>query len=202
MRTTAIFVEILITGMQASIWITLFILSIFGWEWIPKLANHLKDYILIVTIPSLAFFYTLGLVFDPVWIALEYLVKPTKWFLTLNWTEKNIKKYSEARPIEISKATDTLGLLFQRMDSRVAIARATFYNSLMTLIAATLFLITIKGKFDWIVITVIGVSLFIILVLSYFSYCLVKGLLDLKRKEIKILFKNGLKSCPWQHRGT
>ena len=56
MGTTAIFAEILIIGVQASVWYTLIILSIWGYAWLPSIVVGLNDWEVLITIIFLCHF--------------------------------------------------------------------------------------------------------------------------------------------------
>lgn len=71
MSTTELFVELLIIGIGAAIWVVLLIFSAFGYSWFA-----LEDWLSIAAlIPSLAIIYVLGIVidrlcdrlFEPIW---------------------------------------------------------------------------------------------------------------------------------------
>lgn len=60
MSTTDLFVELMVIGIGASIWLILFIFSIFGYEWVPvdRVAS------LFALIPVAAVVYVLGIIVD------------------------------------------------------------------------------------------------------------------------------------------
>jgi len=71
MNTTNLFVELIVIGVGAFIWLILLVLSVFGYAWIP--IEHMLAPA--VTIPMLAVIYVLGIisdriadtVFDAIW---------------------------------------------------------------------------------------------------------------------------------------
>jgi hypothetical protein len=67
MTTTAIFAEILITGLQAFVWLIFACLSVTGLDWLTaETMADLKDWVGLITVFVLGFAYTLGIVVDRV----------------------------------------------------------------------------------------------------------------------------------------
>ena len=64
MTTTTLFVEVLIVGIQASAWILMIVLTIFGHQWTNSATNFLKDWSALITIILIATFYSVGIVAD------------------------------------------------------------------------------------------------------------------------------------------
>ena len=62
MKTTQIILEHLIAGVQATVWIALIILSVFGFDWIEFKLFALQETLLTVVI--LSFVYPLGIIID------------------------------------------------------------------------------------------------------------------------------------------
>lgn len=67
MNTTLLFVELLITGIQSMVWVSLLVLTVFGYEWLAVLTSKiLTDFSVIVTSILISFAYSLGVIFDRV----------------------------------------------------------------------------------------------------------------------------------------
>ena len=62
MNTTLLFAELLIFGIQVSVWLSLIILTLFGASWVN--ISGIADWQNIVAVAFLAFCYALGVVFD------------------------------------------------------------------------------------------------------------------------------------------
>lgn len=62
MSTTTIFIELLITGVQAAIWLSLFIFSLFGIEWFSL--DKVKGYEAVLGIVLISLAYPLGIFID------------------------------------------------------------------------------------------------------------------------------------------
>lgn len=66
MGTTLLFVELLITGVQASVWLVLVGVNIYGFGWFQALSTSLKEWQTPAAIVVLSFIYVLGIAVDRV----------------------------------------------------------------------------------------------------------------------------------------
>ena len=74
MTTTAIFAEILITGLLAFVWLLFACLSVTGLDWLTaETMVYLKDWVGLISVFVLGFAYTLGIIVDRV---ADSLLKP------------------------------------------------------------------------------------------------------------------------------
>src|SRR5438270_232913 len=64
MTTTIIFIEHLVAGLQAALWIALLIVSFFGWSWIN--IDRLKGFETVLGTWILALIYPLGVAIDTI----------------------------------------------------------------------------------------------------------------------------------------
>jgi len=62
MATTVLFVEHLITGLQAAVWIVLIVLSCFGFDWVRL--DAVKEFESVIIVLLLSFVYPIGLFVD------------------------------------------------------------------------------------------------------------------------------------------
>src|SRR5436305_1968876 len=62
MTTTALFIELLLTGLQAALWIVLIVFSLFGLDWIHL--DRIKGFEAIAAIPLFPLVYPLGVFID------------------------------------------------------------------------------------------------------------------------------------------
>jgi hypothetical protein len=152
MGTTALIVEMVIIGFQVLIWMSLLLITIFGYHWIDF--SRLKDWSTIISIALIGISYTLGIVFDSfirsLFGPLEFrnparfydqdTVKPAVSFYKM-------RAYINANNKEVS---DDL----TRRDYRNSLVRATILN--MILITVTLLImVLIKFGFLWKLVTII-----------------------------------------------
>ena len=76
MSTTALLAELVIIGIQTCTWMSLFILTIFGYKWVPTIASSLKNWTILITIISVSIFYTVGIIIDRLWDGVAYIFNP------------------------------------------------------------------------------------------------------------------------------
>jgi len=76
MQTTPIFIENLISGIQASIWVILILLSLYGWKWIPEIVPYIKNMPAIVAFVLIAIWYLLGIIVERIAIYIFFFGEP------------------------------------------------------------------------------------------------------------------------------
>ena len=132
MNTTALFVELVVIGAGATVWLLFLVLSIFGYSWVPwKEANSF-----VALIPFLSFTYVTGILVDRVSDQIF-----SKW-------DKRIRKekflsneeYHKARTYTYSFAEDRIINLFEYGRSRLRISRAWSINFLLLAITSSMFI--------------------------------------------------------------
>lgn len=132
MNTTNLFVELIVIGVGAIIWLILFVFSVFGYAWVPT------DYLLssFAAIPILAVVYVLGIISDRVadtvfdWIWSDNLQKP--YF-------KGRPEYYNARRIILTRS-ERLSDLLEYGRSRLRICRGWAFNSILIIISLNTFI--------------------------------------------------------------
>lgn len=145
MATTAIFVEILIVGLQSSVWLILLAIALFG---IPSalipLLTAFKDWSGLATVFVLCFAYSFGIVMDRLSdLALNPLLNGVTALLS-RWMNRWNAKGSESRyhplipkmRLRLLTEKDGAGPFFEYLRSRLRIVRSTVLN--LCLIMATL----------------------------------------------------------------
>lgn len=133
MRSTAYVIELIIAGAGAVLWLSLLLISLFGFEWIP--VEYLKEPGVIIVLSP--FIYVVGVVVDR---------------LVDNLFDKRFKENYE-NPLFLKKkeyimartriylASDSLQGLLEYGKMRIRICRAWAFNSFMILISGNLFLL-------------------------------------------------------------
>ncbi|MBC8554680.1 MAG: hypothetical protein H8D23_34140 [Candidatus Brocadiales bacterium] len=134
MSTTVLFIEHLITGFQASIWIVLFILTIFGYEWINLF--DLEKYATVITLLFISFVYPLGVFIDNI---ADDLLKP--------WNRMIRSKYIQdenqsARSLLAMTKDEVMAEYLGYVRTRIRISRSAFVNFLLISIMICIFTAT------------------------------------------------------------
>lgn len=132
MSTTDLFVEIIVIGVGATIWIVLLALSIFGYSWVPSG----QVFSLASLLPILAITYVLGIVTDRVADTLfDKLWKPS---LAQQFYQQDGDDYDDRRYIYLR--SEQLAHLLEYGRSRLRICRGWTLNSLLILGSFNLFI--------------------------------------------------------------
>jgi hypothetical protein len=134
MSTTDLFVELIIIGIGAAIWLVLLILSLFGYNWVPLgVATSL-----VALVPALAVVYVLGIVVDRVADALfEKVWKPALYRKVYD----DKQAYFHDRHLIYIHA-ERLSNLLEYGRSRLRICRGWTLNAFLILITSNLFVWT------------------------------------------------------------
>lgn len=134
MGTTDLFVELIVIGIGAFVWIAIATLSIFGYEWVPL--EQLFSVSAIV--PFLSFVYVVGIVTDRIAdVLFDKLWTPRlhrKHYSSLSTTR-------EDRRLIYSK-NQYLANLIEYGRSRLRICRGWAFNAVLIMIAADFFIAT------------------------------------------------------------
>jgi hypothetical protein len=148
MNTTSVFIEILITGMQASIWIGLLVYAYGDLKWFTLIMPEFEKLQTFFVLVLFALWYSFGIAIDRFAHALLRLLNPARWLMKLKWTQKGIK-YSEkgadastAILIHEGKATEYLTYYW----SRARLLRSTILNLILTVIALLLLISSRCGQ--------------------------------------------------------
>lgn len=130
MRTTALVVEHLAIGIQATIWILLFLFSFWSYDWLFSLATY---YQILSLIPALALAYPLGIFIDELSDSLFEC-----------WDDKIRMRHSAGserntfRLLILLKDPST-SQYFQYLRGRIRMSRSTAVNAFFTTIGTIIF---------------------------------------------------------------
>ena len=135
MSTTLLFVEIIIIGLQVTVWLVIVILLFFGHDWISP--AELSKWQGVGALILLSFAYTVGTLFDRL-----------SDRIFSRWNERlKAREFPDppaalvAVRYEVAKENEYLNRLFEYTRSRMRIARATSVNApLITLLLVTYYL--------------------------------------------------------------
>lgn len=175
MNTTSIFVELLIGGIQASIWVALLALSFWNYNSILSILPQLEKWQTLVTVMVFAVWYTLGILVDQLSMIVISMLNPIYWLgqLTvvsnkLKWSMGNTRTFHLEIIIQQNKVIEYLALY----RSRSQILRVTTFNLFLTIVPAVLFVVfncSLLGCASYraiIVLYIIGIGMILLLITS------------------------------------
>jgi hypothetical protein len=172
MNTTNIFVELVVVGFHALIWIGLIILSLFGYQNL----NLEKLLSVNLALPILAMAYILGILVDRV---ADFLFMKQDVKMRPVSEDSNLPtSFLKMRYYILNKSSDIYAQL-EYTRSRLRIARSSVFNFAFTTIAALLFIWFQLGKFLTTPNLIIAylITFFVGVILTYASYQSWKGLI-------------------------
>jgi 8-oxo-dGTP pyrophosphatase MutT (NUDIX family) len=126
MATTALVTEILIVGLEAEAWLTLFVLAVFGTDWVEL--DALRGWEALVTILVLAVAYVLGIVVDR--------LADTAF----RWVRGPDQPGFARKRLEVLHASSGMSPFVEYQRSRLRVARGTLFNLVPAALAAAAFL--------------------------------------------------------------
>lgn len=132
MRSTSYFIELMVAGAGATVWLGLIIISLFGWDWI--LWEYATEAGVIIVLSP--FVYVLGVIFDR-WVdnLFDFYFKEN----SKNPDFLPLEEYYYART-KVYLASEDLKNLLEYGKSRIRICRAWAFNSLMIAFFGALFI--------------------------------------------------------------
>ena len=197
MTTTAMFIEILIIGLQAVVWIALLAASIFGTKSVQL--QNLSDWETLIIVLVFAIAYVLGTLVDRVTdTAFLRVLKVRDEFVKRCKSKEAVKKAklntlemaaeifrsirAVTRPkskeekrttfstmrLKILMQNDAVAKFFDYQRSRLRIARATVLNLLLIIISGIIFLIT-RTNFSALQITMFALVGIVLIALSLYA---------------------------------
>jgi hypothetical protein len=128
MSTTSLFVELLVIGAGAAIWVVLLTLAFFGVDWLP--AGGSKDLALPMLLPALSVTYVLGILVDR--LADRVLDGQADRLRAKRFSSR--EDYRHARTL-IYTQSESLKELFEYGRSRLRICRGWTVNAAVIVIA-------------------------------------------------------------------
>ena len=132
MNTTNLFVELIVIGVGALAWLTLLVLALFGWEWVPTT----QVFSTVGLVPILSLIYVLGVVSDRI----ADLLFDRLWERDLRKTRfLEVADYHAARR-QILTRSERLSEVLEYMRSRLRICRGWALNSVLIAVALNLFI--------------------------------------------------------------
>ncbi len=134
MGTTDLFVELIVIGIGAFIWMIIAALCIFGYTWVPL------DQLFSVPalIPFLSFIYIAGIITDRI----------ADGVLGAIWKRRILRKHYASSEVEIDdriliySKSEYLGNLIEYGRSRLRICRGWAFNGVLIMVACNVFIVT------------------------------------------------------------
>jgi len=157
--TTAVFVELLVTGLLALIWLALTFLSATGMSWSDLMAvTGVKEKESVTSILILCFAYVLGIVVDR---AADSLFHPIDMNIRKRRIDAKLPSVSEMR-MYVMSSSERLASFLGYLRSRLRLARSSSLNFLLVTVTALIFLSTRTSteKVVVIAVTVCGLGVF------------------------------------------
>jgi hypothetical protein len=145
MNTTALFVELIVIGVGTAAWITLLILSVFGYSWIP--GQQITA--LIALLPFLSLIYVLGIVTDYlVFNIYRKVFRRLEDFFCRRYLGEDID-VEAVRTYVYTYAAENVINRFEYDRSRLRICRAWSVNFVCLAISTIIFLWTDLAQVDF-----------------------------------------------------
>lgn len=156
MKTTSLFVEALISGVQAVIWLILLLIAVFGHHWLLQVGDIVREWANLAVVIALLLCYPIGIIVDkfadglfsvlriatqPLCRRIQFIGRIVGWFIgRLLKMIKNDDR--EAFLVSVEKEFNFLRYL----DHRMRIMRATAVNVLL-ITAMTLTVISTRADY-------------------------------------------------------
>ncbi len=168
MSTTALFVELLIVGLESLVWISLFLCAFFGVDWLLGLINIFEKADLFITTVLVGFAYLIGILLDELFDSL------TGWWsnrIKSSIHEKGLPKMWDMQAYIFSHSKEAIEQLGY-IRTRVRIMRSSIFNFALIGISAVLFvnnqIASVNhpvGRINWVVgivgLLLVGITAFI-----------------------------------------
>ena len=174
MSSTAMFVEILIIGIQTAIGITICLITCCGSTWISEILIHVKNWESLITIILLAIIYTVGIIVDRIGDSFFLFVNPKRILQKNLWIQQWIEQAHTDIRIKILAQEGQVSTLIDYIRSRIRILRATSLNIVMITISIVAYIVirlqTNTAMIKWGLVVVIitsGSVLFLITVITW-----------------------------------
>jgi len=161
MSTTNLFVELIVIGVGALVWVSLVVLAAFGWQWVPADRVFSTEALLFFV----AIIYLLGIVTDRIADAsIERLFGNSlrRGFFS------DPREYHRSRLIILSRS-ERLAQLLEYGRSRLRICRGWAFNSLLAAVCLNIFLWTrVRDESFAAAVSVFGTIVFCLLAATCF----------------------------------
>lgn len=135
MSTTTAFVELLIIGMQALVWITLLMGALFGLQWTTELITAFEKAEALTTVGVLGFAYFMGILMDEFF---EFLIDPWARRIRKGVREEGSPELWTMEAYVFGHAESAIRKM-EYVRSRVRICRSSTFNIALATVFALVF---------------------------------------------------------------
>lgn len=143
MTTTAIFVELLVIGIQTSLWVVILLFACESRFLTVVDLDKLQNWEGLVTAGAFALCYSLGILVDRLADLFFLISRPSKVLLKNRWAQRLQARISAKRtdttPFELSLKEGTGSEYFSYFRARIRITRALTVNALLTTTACIVY---------------------------------------------------------------
>jgi hypothetical protein len=138
LKDTAIILELVLIGFQVLIWVSLLILTIFGFGWVHL--NALKQWSTEISVGLVGVAYMLGLIFDKAVSALPY-----SWIVGGTRTPKEDSPSPLAMRVEILSRKPEVSEALERRINQHRLVRGTVFNLALISVSGLVFFMVRLG---------------------------------------------------------
>jgi len=189
MSTTPLFVEVLVIGIQACVWIALIALSLVGYEWLTAAKSGLSDWVPLITIVFLAASYSVGIIMDRIAEGFMRLLRPHELILRVKWIKRNVEGAADDPRIPVMVSNNTASAFLEYVRSRLRIARATVLNLALISTAAVVFVFTrldsIGCTMQWKAVGTIVIIGLLSVIAALVSTAILRATYDVRMRQVK-----------------
>ena len=136
MSTTALFVEQVVVGCQAAVWLFLFAMAIVQPAQMITWITRLHDWTNLLSIVAIALIYSIGVVIDRIFDAVATLLKPHERLARTRFYKAPDQASHADDLIRVYEKANILAGYIQYVVSRTRVARSTMFNVPLITIAA------------------------------------------------------------------
>ena len=182
MSTTSLFVELLIVGIQATIWCALIAAAVIDPEYLFHAKEEIGDWETIVSILYLSSAYAFGIIIDRVADVISYFLPPQRLIMTWPRFRKDVEQSAPDDRIRVLFRENKIADLLEFIRVRLRLIRATTLNLFLITCALVFFLW--KKEFS-------STSMFISVILGIF----VTGLSAFAQGVLECTYQKRLRHC-------
>jgi hypothetical protein len=168
MSTTALFVELLVIGLETLIWLALLVSSLFGLDWVSHMGTAFEKAGVFATVAMVSLAYLVGIIVDEI---CDSLIEPWATRIRSSVQEEDQPEMWDMQAYVFThseEATAQLGY----MRSRLRILRSSIFNIALIGVFALIFLWTrapvarsLKPSLTWFIsiagLVTVGLTLFV-----------------------------------------
>ena len=146
MNTTVIFAELLIIGIQAVVWVSLFCAALFGEGWVHPCVRLFRIHPFLSVLVFVTLSYTLGLLVDATTLVLSRIIKPKNILLRVSWIKRMVIKTDIDQRMLVMAQEEQAAPFLAYLRSRLRVLRGTCFNLFLGAVAWFL-VVCIRGGF-------------------------------------------------------